>query len=112
MNFKLQNLREKAQSLLDQELDEHKKQEIQQKVSRTEEQWMRLTKEAKEVQVLAERQCALDGQLRDFEAMREKTRIWLEEKQQSLVPQSDPEQTISTAQVGIYGSDNTDVTVL
>ncbi|KAL3969167.1 solute carrier family 6 (neurotransmitter transporter) member 19 [Sarotherodon galilaeus] len=101
MNFKLQNLKIKAQSLLDHEYDEHKKQEIQQKVRDTEERWIRLQKDAKEVMVLAERQRALDGQLQDFEATREKTTVWLEEKQQSLVSlssQKDPEQIISTAQ--------------
>ncbi|CAI5697152.1 unnamed protein product [Oreochromis niloticus] len=101
MNFKLQNLKIKAQSLLDHEYDEHKKQEIQQKVRDTEERWIRLQKDAKEVMVLAERQHALDGQLQGFEATREKTRVWLEEKQQSLVSltsQKDPEQIISTAQ--------------
>lgn len=104
MNFKLQNLKIKAQSLLDHEYDEHKKQEIQQKVRDTEERWIRLQKDAKEVMVLAERQHALDGQLQGFEATREKTRVWLEEKQQSLVSltsQKDPEQIISTAQVSL-----------
>lgn len=104
MNFKLENLKIKAQSFLDHEYDEHKKQEIQQKVRDTEEQWIRLQKDAKEVMVLAERQRALDSQLQDFEATREKTRTWLEEKQQSLVflsSQKDPEQIISTAQVSL-----------
>lgn len=104
MNFKLENLKIKAQSFLDHEYDEHKKQEIQQKVRDTEEQWIRLQKDAKEVMVLAERQRALDNQLQDFEATREKTRMWLEEKQQNLVflsSQKDPEQIISTAQVSL-----------
>lgn len=115
MNFKLQNLKIKAQSLLDHEHDEHKKQEIQQKVRDTEERWIRLQKDAKEVMVLAERQRALDSQLQDFEATREKTRVWLEEKQQSLVflsSQKDPEQIISTAQVSLdnkkFGEDTYD----
>lgn len=119
MNFKLENLKIKAQSFLDHEYDEHKKQEIQQKVRDTEEQWIRLQKDAKEVMVLAERQRALDNQLQDFEATREKTRMWLEEKQQNLVflsSQKDPEQIISTAQVSLdnkkFGEDIYDMYIV
>ncbi|XP_075344165.1 uncharacterized protein LOC142402517 [Odontesthes bonariensis] len=98
---KLQILKRQGQSLCSQDLDEHKKQEIQQKVQDTEKQWSRVLQVAKQAVGQAERQCALGGQLRDFEVLRENTRAWLEEKQQSLVSldsQTDPEQATNTAQ--------------
>lgn len=87
-----------------QDLEEHKKQEVQQKVRGAEEQWTRVMQNAKQALDQAERQCALEGQFRDYEALRDNTRAWLEDRQQSLVSldsQTDPEKTINTAQVSL-----------
>lgn len=103
-DFKLQELRRRGQSLCGQDLEEHKKQEVQQKVRGAEEQWTRVMQNAKQALDQAERQCALEGQLRDYEALRDNTRAWLEDRQQSLVSldsQTDPEKTINTAQVSL-----------
>lgn len=86
------------------DLEEHKKQELQQKVRGAEEQWMRVTQNAKQALDQAERQCALEAQLRDFKDLSENTRTWLEDKEQSLVSldsQTDLEKTITTAQVSL-----------
>ncbi|KAM3595037.1 uncharacterized protein V6R79_017444 [Siganus canaliculatus] len=81
---KLQDLRSRCQSLSSQDLDEQQKQEMEQKVRDAEEQWSRILQEAKGVLEEAERQHALEVQLRDFRAQSENTRVWLQEKQQSL----------------------------
>lgn len=101
---KLQELRRRGQSLCDQDLEEPKKQELQQKVRAAEEQWTSLMQTAKQALDQAERRCALEGQLRDFKALSENTRTWLEDKRQSLDSldrQTDPERTINTAQVSL-----------
>lgn len=101
---KLQELRRRGQSLCGQDLEEHKKQELQQKVRGAEEQWTRVLQNAKQALDQAERQCALEVQLRDYNALRENTRTWLEDKQQNLVSldlQTEPEKTINTAQVSL-----------
>lgn len=99
---KLQELKRKGQNLCGQDLEEQNKQEVQQKVREVDELWMKILHNDKQAMDQAERQCALEGQLREYEALKEDTRTWLEEKQQSLVSldsQTDPEKTISTAQV-------------
>lgn len=101
---KLQELRRRGQSLCDQDLEEPKKQELQQKVRAAEEQWTSLMQTAKQALGQAERRCALEGQLRDFKVLSENTRTWLEDKRQSLDSldrQTDPERTINTAQVSL-----------
>lgn len=102
---KLQELKRKVQNLCGQDLEQHKKQEVQQKLRGAEEQWTRVLQDAKRALDQAERQCALEGQLSDYEALKQDTRTWLEEKQQSLVSldsQADPEKTINTAQVSVW----------
>lgn len=87
-----------------QDLEEPKKQEVQQKVKGVEEQWTRVLQNAKEALDQAEKQFALEGQLKEYEALKENTKSWLEDKQQSLVSldsQTDPEKIISTAQVSM-----------
>lgn len=101
---KLQELKRRGQSLCDQDLEEHKKQDVQQKVRGAEEQWTRVLQNAKQALDQSERQCALQDQLRDYEALKQNTRTWLEDKQQSLVfldSETDPEKTINTAQVSL-----------
>ncbi len=101
---KLQELKRRGQSLCGLDLEEHKKQEVQQKVTGAEEQWTRVLQNAKQALDQSERQCALQSQLRDYEALRESTTTWLEDKQQSLVfldSQTDPEKTIKSAQVSL-----------
>lgn len=85
-----------------QDLEQHKKHELQQAVHDAEDQWMRLLQEAKSSRDGAEKQCALERQLRDHEAATEGTRVWLEDKQQhldSLDCRKDPKDTMNTAQV-------------
>lgn len=87
-----------------QDLEEPQKEELQQKVRGAEEQWMNIMQTAKQALDRAERQCALEGQLRNLKALSQNTRTWLEDKQQSLVSldhQTDPEKTINTAQVSL-----------
>lgn len=101
---KLQELRRRGQSLCGQDLEEQKKQEVQQKVRGAEEQWTRVLQNAKQAVDQAEKQCALEGQLRDYKALRENTRAWLEDKQQSLLSldsQTNQEKKINTAQVSL-----------
>ncbi|XP_041669127.1 nesprin-2-like [Cheilinus undulatus] len=98
---KLQELKRQGQNVCAQDLEENKKQEVQQKVRGLEEQWMRALQNAKQALDQAERQCALEGQLKEYEALKEKTKAWLEDKRKSLVSvdsQTDPEKTINTAQ--------------
>lgn len=103
---KLLELRRQSQSLCGQDLEEHKKQELQHKVSEAEERWTSVVQTAKLALDQAERQCALEGQLMDFKVLSETTRSWLQDKQQSLDSldrHTDPERTINTAQVSFYG---------
>ncbi|KAF3845085.1 hypothetical protein F7725_008248 [Dissostichus mawsoni] len=97
----LQELKRQSQILCGQDLEEPRKQEVQQKVRCAEEQLARVLQSAKGAQDQAEKQCALEGELKDYEALKEDTKAWLEEKQKSLVSldvQTDPEITITTAQ--------------
>lgn len=101
---KILEVRRRGQSLCSQDLEEPQKQELQQKVRGTEEQWMSIMQTAKQALDQAERQCALEGQLRNFKALSQNTKTWLEDKQQSLISldhQTDPERTINTAQVSL-----------
>lgn len=85
-----------------QDIEKHKKQEVQLKLRGAEEQWTRVLQDAKLALDKAERQCEVESQLRDYEALKQDTGAWLEEKRQSLVSldsQAEPETTISTAQV-------------
>ncbi|XP_055361732.1 nesprin-2-like isoform X2 [Betta splendens] len=98
---KLQELKRRAQGLCSQDIEEHKKQEVQQKLRVAEEQWIRVLQEAKQALDKAERQCDVEGQLRNYESLKQQTGAWLEHKQQILVSlesQGDPEKTIHTAQ--------------
>lgn len=100
----LQELRRRCQSLCGQNLGEPKNQEVQQKVRGAEEQWTRVLQNAKQVLDQAEKQCALEGKLTEYEALRTNTRAWLEDKQRSLISldiQTDLEKTINTAQVSL-----------
>nr|XP_029131758.1 nesprin-2 [Labrus bergylta] len=98
---KLQELKRRGQSVCAQDLEENKKQEVRQKVQGSEEQWTRVLQNAKQALDQAERQCAVEGQLKEYEALKKKTRAWLENKRKSLDSvdsQTDPEKTIITAQ--------------
>lgn len=103
---KVQELRRRSQNLCSQDLVEAKKQEVQQEVKVIEEQWTNIMQSAKRALDQAERKCALEQQLKSFKDSSDNTRAWLREKQQSLDaldPQSDPERTISAAQVSHMG---------
>ncbi|KAG7234117.1 hypothetical protein INR49_005781 [Caranx melampygus] len=98
---RLQELRRRGQILCCLDLEEHRKRDIEQIVKDAEEKWTSVLQHAKLSLVKAEKQCALQGQLRDFETLRTNTRTWLEEKQHSLVSldgQTEAEKIINTAQ--------------
>ncbi|CAB1456440.1 unnamed protein product [Pleuronectes platessa] len=98
---KLQELKRRGLSLSGQDLEEQKKQEVESRVRDAEDQWTRVLQEAKQALDQAEKQCALEGRRREYETLRESTRAWMQDKQQSLVSldaQMDPEQKIMTAQ--------------
>ncbi|MEQ2307488.1 hypothetical protein AMECASPLE_018713 [Ameca splendens] len=98
---KLQKLRRHCQSFCTQDLGEQKKQDIQQRLRDSEEQWTKLLKHTKQAMSEAERQHALDLQLRNYEALKESTSSWLERRQQALTSldhETDPEQVIKTVQ--------------
>lgn len=99
---RVRELKRQGQNLCSQDLGEPKKQEVQQKVKGVEERWTNLMQTAKQTLDQAERKCALESQLRNFKAMSENTRAWLDDKQRSLDSlshETDPEKTRNTAQV-------------
>lgn len=99
---KVQEFKRQGQNLCSQDLEEPKKQEVQQKVKGVEERWTSLMQTAKQTLDQAERKCALESQLRNFKAMSESTRAWLDDKQcslNSLGHETDPEKTRNIAQV-------------
>lgn len=98
----LQELRRRGHILCGLDLEEHRKRDIEQKVRDAEEMWTRVLQQAKLSLDKAEKQCALQSQLRDFETLRTNTRTWLEEKQHSLVSldnQTEAGKIINMAQV-------------
>lgn len=101
---KLLELRRQSQTLCSLGLEEPEIQELQEQVRGAEEQWTNIMQTAKQALDRAERQCALEGQLKDFRALRENIRTWLDDKQQSLLSldcDADPDRTINTAQVSL-----------
>lgn len=99
---KLQEFKRRVQSVCDLDVDQPKKQELQQQMGRAEEQWRNIIQRTKQVLDGAERQCSLNHQLRDFKALSETTRTWLEDKEQcleTLDSHTDPEKAISDTQV-------------
>lgn len=99
---KLQEFKRRVQSVCDLDLDEAKKEELEEHVRRAEDQWRSIIQTTKQTLDRAERQCALDVQLRDFKTLSDATRTWLEDKQQSLETldsQTDPEKAITDTQV-------------
>ncbi|KAM4723418.1 nesprin-2 [Anableps anableps] len=98
---KLQKLRSLFQSVYSQNLGEQKKQDIQQRLRDSEEQWAKLLKNAKQAMSEAERQHALDLQLRNFEALKDSISSWIKGRQEALASldyETDLEQVIKTAQ--------------
>ncbi|XP_062296794.1 rootletin-like [Scomber scombrus] len=98
---KLQQLKSRGQSLCSQDLEEQKKQELQQTANDAEDKWMRVLQDAKKALDQAEKRCALDTQVMVYEVLKEKSRSWLEERQQRIVSlenQADHEQIINSAQ--------------
>ncbi|CAG5866901.1 unnamed protein product [Menidia menidia] len=100
-DLKLQELRRQAQSLCDQDFEERKKREVQQQTKDTEERWLRILQAARQAVSQTERQCVLDGQVKDFQVLRGIVWAWLEEKKQNLISldnQTNQEEAINTAQ--------------
>ncbi|KAG7509989.1 nesprin-2-like [Solea senegalensis] len=98
---RLQELRRRGQSLCSLDVDDDQKRRVEEQVRAAEGRWAGAVRDAKETLERAEKQCSLEGQLRDYEVQRESTRVWLQDKQQSLVAlesQRDPEKIIVTAQ--------------
>lgn len=106
---KLQELSRRVQSVCSLDIDEPKKQELQQQMRRAEEQWMSITQTTRRMLDQAERQRTLNVQMRDFETLSETTRTWLEDKRRSLElldSQTDPEKAINDTQVSLRRQDN------
>ncbi|KAF7642034.1 hypothetical protein LDENG_00265980, partial [Lucifuga dentata] len=104
---KIQELRRRAQSLCSQDIGEDKKADVQQEVRDSEDRWTRVFRDAKRVLDQAERQSAVESQIRDYEALKENVGSWLEEKQRCVIclsSQTDPETTINAAQQTILSS--------
>lgn len=99
---KLQELKRRVQSVSNLDVEEPKKEELQQQLRRAEEQWTSVIQTTKRNLDHAERQRTLNVQLSDFRALSETTRSWLEDKQQgldTLASQADPETAINDTQV-------------
>lgn len=99
---KLQELKRRVESVCKLDTDEPKKQELEEHVRRAEDQWMSIIQTTKQTLDQAERRCTLKVQLRDFKALSDTTRTWLEDKQQSLETldsQTDPGKAITDTQV-------------
>ncbi|XP_027891564.1 uncharacterized protein LOC114155726 isoform X3 [Xiphophorus couchianus] len=100
-DYRVQKLRSLCQSVCSQDLGKQKKQDLAQRLQDSEEQWARLLKNAKQAMSEAERQCALDLQIRNFEALNESIGNWLKGKQKDLMSldnETDLEQVIKTSQ--------------
>lgn len=100
---KLQEFKRRVQRVCHLDVEEPEKQELEEHVRRAEDQWTSIIQTSKQTLDQAERQCALNVQLRDFKTLSDTTRTWLEDKQQSLKTldsQTDPEKVITDTQVG------------
>lgn len=103
-DYRIQKLRSLCQSVCSQDLGKQKKQDLEQRLQDSEEQWARLLKNAKQAMSEAERECALDLQIRNFEALNESIGNWLKERQKDLMSldnETDLEQVIKMSQVCI-----------
>lgn len=99
---KLQEFKRRVKSVCKMDIDEPKKQELEEDARRAEDQWMSIIQATKQNLDQAERQCTLNVQLRDFKTLSDTTRTWLEDKQQSLETvdsQTDPDKAITDTQV-------------
>ena len=83
------------------DLEESRRQEVQQSLRDGKEQWRSLLEWAKRAVEEEEKQCALEGLLRDVRAQRKSTAAWLEDKQRALLTldRTDLEKSVNTAQV-------------
>ncbi|XP_043997936.1 nesprin-2-like isoform X3 [Gambusia affinis] len=100
-DYRIQKLRSLCQSVCSQDLGKQKKQDLEQRLQDSEEQWARLLKNAKQAMSEAERECALDLQIRNFEALNESIGNWLKERQKDLMSldnETDLEQVIKMSQ--------------
>ena len=81
----MNSLRSKGQSLREQQiLDESRKQEVDQTVRETEEQWRRALQTAEEALDKAETQALLDKDLVAFETQKENVQSWIRDQEQNL----------------------------
>lgn len=81
----MSNLRRKSESLCEQEdLEEGKKQEVQQSVRETEEQWKTALKTAEDSLNKAETQAQLDKDLDAVKAQNENVQSWIKEQEQNV----------------------------
>jgi hypothetical protein len=99
---KIAELQSRVNDLCENEdLEESRREEVQQSLRDKKEQWRLLLESAKRAVEEEEKQCALEGLLRDVRAQRKSTMAWLEDKQQALLTldQTDLEKSMNSAQV-------------
>ena len=81
----MNNLRRQSQTLCEhKDLEESKKQEVQQSVKDTEEQWRRVLQTAEEAVNKAETQELLDKELDAFKTQNESVQSWIRDRDQNL----------------------------
>ncbi|KAK7884443.1 hypothetical protein WMY93_027566 [Mugilogobius chulae] len=104
---RVNNLRRRGQSLSDhRDLSDGRKQQLQQTVKDTEEQWRNVLQNAKQIQNTAEEQVREEEeskrrQLKEFDSQKEETCLWLKDLQQRLAcvkEQPTAEDRLNTAQ--------------
>lgn len=90
---KLWNLKKQCQSLCDnQSLDESRRQELQDSVRHTEEQWKKVLQAAEEALNKAETDATIGRDYDDFKTQSESTQSWIKEQKQKLLSHGSREQ--------------------
>lgn len=111
---KLQELKERGQSLCEnQDLDENRRQDVQDAVRHTEERWREVLRAAEEALNKAETEAATERKSNDFKTQGDIIQSWIKEQRQKLSEalgsQTQYEQRLHIAQVWIkcvcYSSD-------
>ncbi|XP_055011498.1 nesprin-2-like [Boleophthalmus pectinirostris] len=98
---KLQELRRRGQSLRP-DLDEQTRSDASRTVEEMEGQWTELLQDVRQILGQSERQCALENLMKEYNQTKEKTTAWVQEKEdrvKSVGVNTEPEQTINTAQM-------------
>lgn len=102
---KLQDLKQKCQSLCDNPgLDESKRREVQDAVRQTEEQWRKVLQAAEEGLNKAKTEASTEKDFDSFKTQSEGVQSWIQEQKQKLLPLSSHmpfEERLQVAQVSV-----------